>query len=121
MCWDKKLDKIFNSRLQIKQDDPFRSVIMNSIKNHNKEDLDALISLKKKYKRKSKKRKLATDIEIKLESSLTAIGFILLHSFLSKSIIVFIFLLLNVSSNFASMSVANFLFLYFLLYCFSKI
>ena len=56
MCWDKKLDKIFNSRLQIKQDDPFRSVIMNSIKNHNKEDLDALKSLKKKNIKENLKR-----------------------------------------------------------------
>ena len=41
---------------------------------------------------------------------LTAIDFILLHSFLLKSIIAFLFLFLNMSSNFVSTSLVSFLF-----------
>ena len=49
----------------VKHDDPFRSARINSIKNENKEDLDALNSLKNKEE-KSKKRKLTKSADTKL-------------------------------------------------------
>ena len=54
------------------------------------------------------------EVALKLVFLFRAINFMLLHSFLSKSIMVLIFLFLKVSSNFVSTSLVSFVFIYFL-------
>ena len=51
----------------MRHDDPFRSSKINSIKNQNNKNLDALEALKKKEK--IKKRKLTKDLETKLDDA----------------------------------------------------
>ena len=66
---EQKIEQNFQQQIaNVKRDDSFRSAKINSIKNHNKEYLDALESLKKN-ERKSKKRKLTRDVETKLEDA----------------------------------------------------
>ena len=66
---EQEIEQNFQQQIaNVKHDDPFRSAKTISIKNHNKEDLDKLESLKKN-ERKSKKWKLTRDVEAKLGDS----------------------------------------------------
>ena len=66
---EQEIEQNFQQQIaNVKHDDPFRSAKTISIKNHNKDDLDKLESLKKK-ERKSKKWKLTRDVEAKLGDS----------------------------------------------------
>ena len=49
---EQEVEQNFQQQIaNVKHKDPFGSSKINSIKNHNKEDLDALESLKKKFKK----------------------------------------------------------------------
>ena len=66
---EQEIEQNFQQQIaNVKHDDLLRSAKISSIKNHNKEDLDALESLKKN-ERKSKKIKFTRDVETKLEDA----------------------------------------------------
>ena len=63
---EQQIEQDFQQQVaNVKHGDPFRSARIKSIKNQNKEDVDALDCLKNKEK-KSKKRKLTKDVDTKL-------------------------------------------------------
>ena len=60
---EQEIEQNFQQQIaDVKHDDPFRSAKINSIKERNREDLDALESLKKN-ERKSEQRKLTREVE----------------------------------------------------------